>query len=130
MEQPIKPEEFTETFAKFFLRKGKSFLLYSQTKINMSQLYTYCNFHLLLTSLMWFPSPTSGLRVAHDPSALLRPLRSHPSPGPHCNPGIDFLYPCPLINHQVLQCISKQAVEGMAYIKPRRSAQTGGGKLV
>lgn len=55
---------------------------------------------------------SSWLSCARDPSALQRPLRGHPSPGPHCNLGIDFCSPCPLINHQGRPCIPKQAAVG------------------
>lgn len=81
--------------------------------------YTCCCFsssHLCLRVLMLPPliclrTFSSRLSYAHDPSLLLRPLRAHPSPGPHCNLGIDFFSSCPLINHHGLLCIPKQAAE-------------------
>ncbi|KAG7505853.1 hypothetical protein JOB18_041340 [Solea senegalensis] len=59
-----------------------------------------------LRYLFWFTAtlltPSTGLSEAHDPSVLLSPLEGHPSPRPHSNLGIDFLSPCPLINHRGL----------------------------
>ena len=106
---------------QLFLRRGKQglFFLYSQTII-YRLCHTFCFFpysHLCLCafivlSLICLLTPSSGVSEAHDPSVLLRPLRGHPSPGLRCNLGIDFLSPCPLINHQGLLRIPKQAAVG------------------
>lgn len=66
----------------------------------------------ILWALQHVPCLGFWLSCARDPSALQRPLRGHPSPGPHCNLGIDFCSPCPLINHQGRRCIPKQAAVG------------------
>lgn len=89
-----------------------------------------CFSFLGLPSLFCLPAPTpcSGLSEAHDPSLLLRPLRGYPSLEQRCNLGIDFLFPCPLINHNRLLCIPKQLAKGgkgqaMSFTKPRRNLQ-------
>lgn len=93
-------------------------------------LHILCFSFLSLPSLFCLPAPTpwSGLSEAHDPSLLLRPLRGHPSLEQRCNLGIDFLFPCPLINHNRLLCIPKQLAKGgkgqaMSFTKPRRNLQ-------
>lgn len=116
-----KPDKFTVQFHEAQLQERKTgfILLYSQ-KMTYRLCYTFIFFpysHLCLCasivpSLICLLTPCSGVSEPHDPSVLLRPLRGHPSPGLCCNLGIDFLSPFPLINHQGLLCIPKQAAEG------------------
>lgn len=93
-------------------------------------LHILCFSFLSLPSLFCLPAPTpcSGLSEAHDPSLLLRSLRGHPSLEQRCNLGIDFLFTCPLINHNRLLCIPKQLAKGgkgqaMSFTKPKRNLQ-------
>lgn len=75
--------------------------------------YSVCSLWPFLTLLICLLPPTPGFRLtwAYDPSVPQRPLRGYPSPEQRCNLGIDFLRPCPLINHQRPLCIPKKAAE-------------------
>lgn len=98
-----------------FFTDEKKAELYSQYKIHFFDFpLTLASFLCvaILQALQHVPCLGFWLSCARDPSALQRPLRGHPSPGPHCNLGIDFCSPCPLINHQGRRCIPKQAAVG------------------
>lgn len=98
-----------------FFTDEKKAELYSQYKIHFFDFpLTLASFLCvaILRALQHVPCLGFWLSCARDPSALQRPLRGHPSPGPHCNLGIDFCSSCPLINHQGRRCIPKQAAVG------------------
>lgn len=55
-------------------------------------------------------------------------MGAHPSPGPHCNLGMDFCSSHPLVNHQGQPCIAEQAaVGGKGQAVPRKRPQEGFG---